>query len=297
MKKTDIVLDELQWFRNILQQGEGDAEYYEAQVDVLTKAIKLLEQLEWQTDGDKISRQAAIDAVKKNTFRLTFAEEQNCEGHVAWSANAVYSDVIEGELLELPSAQIEIKNDEDTISRQAAINIANDLIVKISGYEQHNHAINSYCVELMNLPSAHSEQTDVQKGTSRMNDLISSLSEIRSQYNCFDESKEPYYHALSEAIKELSRRVDGDTISRQAAIDAVKNRYRTHEDDLLELIAFDIERLPSTYPERKTGEWISIFDEDESKCSECGEEYYYPKTRGYNYCPNCGSDNRGEKEK
>ena len=54
---------------------------------------------------DLIERQAAIDAVKKNTFRLTLAEEQNCEGHVAWSANAVYSDVMEGALLELPTAQ------------------------------------------------------------------------------------------------------------------------------------------------------------------------------------------------
>lgn len=58
---------------------------------------------------DLISRQAAIDAVKKNTFRLTFAEEQSCEGHVAWSAEAVYSDVMEGALLELPSAQPERK--------------------------------------------------------------------------------------------------------------------------------------------------------------------------------------------
>ena len=56
---------------------------------------------------DLISRQAAIDALKRKTFRLTFAEEQNCEGHVAWSADAVYSDVMEGELLELPSAQPE----------------------------------------------------------------------------------------------------------------------------------------------------------------------------------------------
>lgn len=38
---------------------------------------------------DTISRAAAIDIVKKNTFRLTFAEEQNCEGRVAWSADAV----------------------------------------------------------------------------------------------------------------------------------------------------------------------------------------------------------------
>ena len=59
--------------------------------------------------NDLISRQAAIDAVKKNTFRLTFAEEQNCEGHVAWSAEAVYSDVMEGALLDLPSAQPEQK--------------------------------------------------------------------------------------------------------------------------------------------------------------------------------------------
>ena len=56
-------------------------------------------------DNSLIKRQDAIEAVKKNTFRLTFAEEQNCEGHVAWSANAVYSDVIEGALLELPPTQ------------------------------------------------------------------------------------------------------------------------------------------------------------------------------------------------
>lgn len=72
-------------------------------------ACKMYEkkQPEIKTDGDTISRQMAIDAVKKNTFRLTFAEEQNCEGHVAWSANTVYSDVMEGALLELPSAQPE----------------------------------------------------------------------------------------------------------------------------------------------------------------------------------------------
>lgn len=62
--------------------------------------------------SDLISRQAAIEAVKKNTFRLTFAEEQNCEGHVSWSAEAVYSDVMEGALLDLPSAQPERKRGE-----------------------------------------------------------------------------------------------------------------------------------------------------------------------------------------
>jgi len=68
---------------------------------------------ESESCADTISRQAAIDAVKKNTFRLTFAEEQNCEGHVAWSAEAVYSDVMEGALLDLPSAQPEPLTDKE----------------------------------------------------------------------------------------------------------------------------------------------------------------------------------------
>ena len=80
---------------------EAEEPYYRA----LSEAIKKLSE---QADGDTISRQAAIDAVKKNTFRLTFAEEQNCEGHVAWSAEAVYSDVMKGALLELPSAQLDV---------------------------------------------------------------------------------------------------------------------------------------------------------------------------------------------
>jgi uncharacterized OB-fold protein len=60
--------------------------------------------------------------------------------------------------------------------------------------------------------------------------------------------------------------------------------------------AYDVAIQALSEPERKTGEWISIFDEDESKCSECGEEYYYPKSRGYHFCPNCGSDNRWEEK-
>ena len=41
-----------------------------------------------------------------------------------------------------------------------------------------------------------------------------------------------------------------DLISRQAAIDATKKHYRAHDNDLLELIAFDIEQLPPIQPER-----------------------------------------------
>ena len=37
-----------------------------------------------------------------------------------------------------------------------------------------------------------------------MDDVISRLSEIRSDYNCLDEKEEPYYRALSEAIQLVS---------------------------------------------------------------------------------------------
>ena len=52
---------------------------------------------------DLISRQQAIEAVKKNTFRLAFAEEQNCERRVAWSTKAVYSELMEEALLDIPA--------------------------------------------------------------------------------------------------------------------------------------------------------------------------------------------------
>lgn len=84
-------------------------------VDTAIEALKAQD-----AASDTISRQAAIDAVRKNTFRLTFAEEQNCEGHVAWSAEAVYSEVMEGALLELPSAQPEITDGQAVEHLQAS---------------------------------------------------------------------------------------------------------------------------------------------------------------------------------
>ena len=70
INETNKVIDELQWFRSVLRKGGKIPEYYEAQVDILTKAIKLLEhklleQPEQQTDWDTISRQAAIAECNK----------------------------------------------------------------------------------------------------------------------------------------------------------------------------------------------------------------------------------------
>ena len=65
-----------------------------------------------------------------------------------------------------------------------------------------------------------------------MNDLISKLSEIRSNYNCFDETEEPYYRALSEAIQLASAQPEqGD--------EAIfwKKRAREYEDIVADFVA------------------------------------------------------------
>ena len=122
--------------------------------------------------SDLISRQAAIDAVKKNTFRLTFAEEQNCEGHLAWSANAVYSDVIEGALLELPSAQPETTerttetaqnvSDRDLISRKAAIDAIRASTSKYTGFMEMEMYTDDDAVEAIEaLPSAQPDEEKI----------------------------------------------------------------------------------------------------------------------------------------
>ena len=85
-----------------------------------------------------------------------------------------------------------------------------------------------------------------------MDDLISKLSEIRSEYNCFDEDGEPQYRALSEAIRILSQLADGDTISRQAAIEALHMHlmYRMGTDSNKKRLDEWINNLPSVQPER-----------------------------------------------
>ena len=59
-------------------------------------------------------------------------------------------------------------------------------------------------------------------------------------------------------------------------------------------------------PERKKGKWIRWYEEIEDdigteyrphcKCSECGMEYDPYTVKFINFCPNCGSDMRGEEE-
>ena len=101
-----------------------------------------------------------------------------------------------------------------------------------------------------------------------------------------------------------------DTISRQAAIDAVcmewcnvkhqdcKHPFDVEKDDYYwcdgcETVLRTLPDLPSAEQERKTGKWVktgqSFVYPDKFRnymCSECG--YDIEKTK-YNYCPHCGA--------
>lgn len=97
-----------------------------------------------------------------------------------------------------------------------------------------------------------------------MDNLISKLSEIRSEYNCFDKDEEPYYHALSEAIRILSQRADEDTISRQDAIDVASDECGELQG-VFGRIEERLKALPSAQPDRSLWFRIGEICVDESK--------------------------------
>ena len=93
-----------------------------------------------------------------------------------------------------------------------------------------------------------------------------------------------------------------DLISRQAAIDEIKSHYRV-DNDLLEVIAYKISKLPSVQPKLKMGHWIYekrkrlINETDEGavyvtdywcKCSKCGGDFGY-RIMNDAFCKYCGA--------
>lgn len=99
-----------------------------------------------------------------------------------------------------------------------------------------------------------------------------------------------------------------DLISRQQAIDAVKEALNEYDGDydcrsrygvIMDSVE-NLKKLPSTQPERKTGHWIYRKElskyNDMWSCSECNEkttDSIMGKPR-HNFCPLCGADMRGE---
>lgn len=101
-----------------------------------------------------------------------------------------------------------------------------------------------------------------------------------------------------------------DTISRQAAIDAIeKAKTAKSEDGEIYVAKYNAEMnitlLPSTQPGRKKGRWNFIGDQM-FECTECGVCYtqsQFDQMRvritdsiSPNFCPNCGADMKGKQD-
>ena len=102
---------------------------------------------------------------------------------------------------------------------------------------------------------------------------------------------------------------NSDTISRQAAIDALDKRFdKIPMEQTTEILKFrkDLRGLPSIQSEQKRGRWIYGEDEygiDGYHCDKCGFFVPWDYTHkfinyieDYNFCPSCGADMRGEQD-
>lgn len=108
----------------------------------------------------------------------------------------------------------------------------------------------------------------MEKAVSGMDDLISRLSELRCQYNCFDENERDAYHTLSEAIKALSDVPDtnvGDLISRQAAYE-VLTAYYHHTTDIQHAALHEALNIVPPAVEVVRCQDCYHYDEESEKC-------------------------------
>ena len=127
-----------------------------------------------------------------------------------------------------------------------------------------------------------------------LNDLQVEIEELRAKLAA--------YQSTMGQLSGAAQSTKTDTISRQAAIDAICKAC-ANGDDYVNCRDRDIKSswcdymvalrdLPSAQQEQRKGKWVNGY------CSICGDHaLYWALSTGYcssPYCPNCGADMRGE---
>ena len=95
------------------------------------------------------------------------------------------------------------------------------------------------------------------------------------------------------------RLIDADVMVRDLKKLSAKQSKRYGQNDIsvtmTNAIIADIEAMPTVEPQRIKGRWINVTKTGGAelwKCSECGEL----ELENSYFCPNCGSDNRGDED-
>ena len=166
------------------------------------------------------------------------------------------------EAFEVAFRALEQEPCEDSISRQAAIDIVDSHSKSQSNVEDVTQDIIS---DIVALPPVHSQpnKEDIHR-------------EREQAYMCgFEDGSRKYRTEQSE-----------DAISRSDMLDAIGHGTTYTSEELQEII----KGLPSVNPQPKTGHWKYYQNEKGdwiNECSVCGSDagvgYQYP------YCPNCGA--------
>ncbi len=91
-----------------------------------------------------------------------------------------------------------------------------------------------------------------------------------------------------------------DAINRHDAIEGVATEvlrvFSTSLNDAYEVAENALKDLPPAQPQRMRGRWeyVKHYGERYRVCTLCHAERRDDRSTGWNFCPNCGSDNREE---
>jgi len=144
----------------------------------------------------------------------------------------------------------------------------------------------------------------VPEGTEVDRVMIRKMDTQESKMYWRDEVLDQYKWERDIAIQQLKElgygfgqepKTDGDTISRQAAID-VASRECHELRGIFSYIEQGLKELPSAQPRK--GKWIEVsryYEAITCKCSLCGQKMTTPVHTRMNFCAKCGADMRGER--
>lgn len=99
---------------------------------------------------------------------------------------------------------------------------------------------------------------------------------------------------IEMAIKALEQQPCEDAVSREQ-VEEITFQEPSYTDpyNILTEVREKVRALPSVYPERPKGKWITQAYSMRITCTNCEKEIWYSGRNDYKYCPSCGAEMEG----